>query len=201
VPAEARWGYPGAAEFAEARSWLGSAPGADPRPRALVLRYLAAFGPATAADMQTWSGLPSLHDAFEELRPKLRTFRDERGRELFDVPKAPRPPARTAAPVRFLPDYDNLVLGHADRTRLVADEHRPALVTRNLQIPATFLVDGFVAGTWRVEAQGASATLLLRPFEGLPAKARGELITEGARLLRFVEEDAQKLEVRVAGSG
>jgi hypothetical protein len=132
---------------------------------------------------------------FEEARPKLRVLRDERGRELFDLPKAPRPAADTPAPARFLPDFDNLILAHADRTRLVDDAYRPALATRNLQIPATFLVDGFVAGTWKIERTKARATLKLSPFEPLAKRAREELIAEGGRLLRFVESDAQTFEV------
>ena len=103
------------------------------------------------ADAQTWSGLRDLKETFEELRPKLRAFRDERGRELFDLPKAPRPPADTPAPVRFLPDYDNLLLAHADRTRVISDAHRPKVGTANLRILATFLVDGMVSGTWKIE--------------------------------------------------
>lgn len=96
-----------------------------------------------------------------------------------------------------MPDYDNLILSHADRTRLVAEEHRRALATRNLQVPATFLVDGFVAGTWRIERKKAAAMLAVKPFDDLPAKARDELTEEGKRLLRFVEEDARTFEVRV----
>jgi hypothetical protein len=105
-----------AADFACADTWIKKSIGTDTQPHALVQRYLAAFGPATAADAQTWSGLKGLSAVFEALRPKLRTFRDERGRELFDLPSAPRPEADVAAPVRFLPEFDNIILAHADRT-------------------------------------------------------------------------------------
>ncbi|HVG64277.1 MAG TPA: winged helix DNA-binding domain-containing protein, partial [Hyalangium sp.] len=143
VPTDTEWGYPGAADFAVAESWLGEPLGSDMSPYALILRYLAAFGPATVSDAQTWSGLHALKLPFEELRPKLQTFQDERGRELFDLPKAPRPPEDTPAPVRFLPEYDNLILSHDDRTRFVAKEHRAAVFLPNLRVISTFLVDGF----------------------------------------------------------
>jgi hypothetical protein len=161
-----------------------------------VERYLAAFGPASVKDAQAWSGMRSLADAFAALRPKLAVFRDAKGRELFDLPKAPRPPATTPAPVRFLPDYDNLVLAWADRTRVVADAFRARLATKNLQILPTFLVEGVVAGTWKIERAGKSAALVLAPFEGLSRKAKSELAEEGAALLRFAEGDAPSAEVR-----
>jgi hypothetical protein len=122
-----------------------------------------------------------LKETFEELRPKLLAFRDERGRELFDLPRARRPPAETPAPVRFLPDYDNLLLGHADRTRVIADAHRARVATANLRVLSTFLVDGVVGGTWRIERGRSSAVLVLEPF---------------ATLARFVESDAHSAEVR-----
>src|SRR6185436_7657819 len=99
---------------------------------------------------QAWSGLSGLRPVFEELRPELVTFRDERKRELFDLPDAPRPSEEQPVPVRFLPEFDNLVLSHDDRTRIIADEHRPKVTLKNLQVRATFLVGGFVAGTWKV---------------------------------------------------
>jgi hypothetical protein len=199
VPEEHAWGYPSAAAFAVAESFLRKrlAQGGDLAP--LVQRYLAAFGPASPRDAAAWSGLEELAAAFEPLRPKLRVFRDERGRELFDLPKAPRPPARTPAPVRFLPDYDNLLLAHADRARVIADEHRRRVATANLRILPTFLVDGFVAGTWKVERSRAAAVLVLEPFQAVSRPARAALLEEGERLVRFVESDARTVEVRFAG--
>jgi hypothetical protein len=193
---ESPWGYPATTDFACADTWIGKPVGADPAPDALVLRYLAAFGPATAADVQTWSALSGIAPVLERLRKQLVTFTDERGRELFDLPKAPRPSADTPAPVRFLPDFDNLVLSHADRTRVVADAHRPALVTKNLQVRATFLVDGFVAGTWTVERKKAAAALAIAPFGRISRAVREALEEEGLALLRFAEPDAEKLAVR-----
>jgi winged helix DNA-binding protein len=196
VPTETRWGWPGAASFAVAESWLGRKMEKGGGATALVLRYLGAFGPASVRDAQTWSGMRSLADAFAALRPKLKVFHDEKGRELFDLPKAPRPPAGTPAPVRFLPDYDNLLLAHADRTRVVADAHRARLATRNLQVLATFLVDGFVAGSWKIERARSSAALAVTAFAPLSRKARADLTGEGTALLRFAESDAKTVEVR-----
>jgi hypothetical protein len=199
VPAEARWGWPASSEFSLADAWIGPlAGGSDDSLSAFVLRYLAALGPATAADAQNWSGLQGLKDTFEALRPKLRVFHDARGRELFDLPKAPRPPATTKAPVRFLPDYDTLLLGHADRTRVVSDEHRKKLVTKNLQVLPSFLVDGRVAGTWKIERERAAAVLTLTPFETIARSAQKELAEEGGALLKFTEPDAAQTEVKFA---
>lgn len=190
VPTEDAWGFPAASDFALTDDWLGKKVPTEEAPaHTLVRRYLAAFGPATPRDAQVWSGLQSLRAAFEELRPELVTFRDERKRELFDLPEAPRPDEDTPAPVRFLPEFDNLVLAHDDRTRVIADEHRPKVTLKNLQVRATFLVDGFVAGTWKVERKKKAVTLVLEPFGKLAKKIIGELEREGEALLRFVEPD------------
>src|SRR5207249_1632567 len=147
------------ADFSLAERWLGAKFPAKPMSLdALMLRYLAAFGPATPGDAQTWSGLRGLREVFERLRHKLVTFRDERKRELFDLPDAPRPDEDVPAPIRFLPDYDNLVLSHDDRTRILADEHRSRILTPNLQVRGSFLVDGFVAGSWSTKRQKKTAT-------------------------------------------
>jgi hypothetical protein len=196
APSDAEWGFPGSAAFAVAETWLGRPLGSEQKLQLLVLRYLAGFGPATPNDVKTWSGLRWVAEVLEALRPRLRTFRDERGRELFDLPKAPRPPEDTTAPIRFIPEYDNLILSHADRTRIVADAHRSSIVTRNLQVRATFLVDGFVAGTWKIERKKASATLLIAPFEALTSKTREETGAEGNQLLRFAEPGAERFEVQ-----
>ncbi len=197
VPNDERWGFPSAPPFAVAERWLGEPVDPEQKPHALVLRYLAAFGPATATDAQCWSALRGLKEAFEALRPKLVTFRDDRKRELFDLPRAPRPGPDADAAVRLLPDFDNLVLSHEDRRRVLADAHRSAVVTKNLLVRATFLVDGFVAGTWKVERKKAAATVVLEPFGALPPKSRRALEEEALRLLEWVEEDAAQRSVRV----
>jgi hypothetical protein len=188
------WAYPASSDFAVAETWL-DAPLKKGDPAAFALRYLAAFGPARADDLKTWSGMTNARELLEALRPKLTTFADERGRELFDLPKAPRPGEDEVAPVRFLPEFDNLLLAYADRTRFVAKEHRPRVASRNLFVPATFLVDGAVRGTWRVERKRKSASLVLEPFVPLARTIRRELAEEGESLLRFLEPDAETLAV------
>lgn len=191
APTTDRWAFQANAEFALAEEWIGRPISAEDATHDLTLRYLAAFGPASAMDMQTWSGLPKMKPVLDALRPQLVVLRDERGRELFDLPEAARPDAETPAPVRFLPEFDNLLLSHADRTRVIADEHRDIVyMKKNLRLRATFLVDGFVSGTWRVERKRKEATLLLTPFAPLPKGVMAELAEEGEALLRFLEEDA-----------
>jgi hypothetical protein len=196
VPDDSRWSWPPDADFAVAETFLRTKIAADATPHALALRYLAAFGPATPADFQAWSGLKNTRALFEELRPQLVAFGDKK-RELFDLPDAPRPDEESAAPVRFLPEYDNLLLAHADRARIIADEHRPRVVTKNLRVLATFLVDGVVAGTWSIERKKKLATLTLEPFAKLAKRDRDALVNEGERLLRFAEADAPAFAVTV----
>ena len=192
VPDDSEWAFRSDANFALAESWLGKAPDTDERPHALVMRYLAAFGPASATDVQAWSALAGIREVLEELRPQLVTFRDDRKRELFDLPKAPRPSEDAPAPARFLPGFDNLILSHADRTRIMADEHRPLVTTKNLQVLPTFLVNGFVAGTWKSSLAKKEARLTVLPFEPLSKAAKAELALEADKLVRFIEPDAGK---------
>ena len=194
VPTDAPWGFPGAADFALAETRTAQAP----KPAALVTRYLAGFGPATPADAQSWSGLRGLGEVFDALRPRLRVFRDQRGRELFDLPDAPRPPEDTPAAPRFVPEYDSLILGHAERSRLMDEQHRHRLATPNLLTPATFFVDGFLAGMWRLELKRSAALLRVEPFVALSRATRDALEREGAELARFVEPEAKRVEVRFA---
>ncbi len=191
VPGEdERWGYPRAADFTLADRWLGEPPAAEADPRALVRRYLGAFGPASAKDVQAWSGAGAPKAVLDGMRDELEVFADERGRELFDLPDAPRPPADALAPVRFLPEFDNLVLAHDDRSRVIADEHRSLVTTKNLRVKATFLVDGVVAGIWTIEVKRKVATLRLGPFGKLGQRVLRELEVEGEALLRFMAPGA-----------
>ncbi len=147
--------------------------------RELVRRYLGAFGPATRADISAWSGMPirDFAAALDALEP-LRRFRDDSGRELLDLPQAPLPPADIPAPPRFLPKWDNVLLGFADRRRMLSDDHRRSVVMRNGDVAQTFLVDGFVAGLWRVE----KGKVVLEPFAPLPRAERRALEDEAGRL-------------------
>jgi hypothetical protein len=195
VPDGGAWSFAAGGTFALAESWLKRPVEPEARLADFAWCYLKAFGPASVADAQTWSGLKDLKGTFEELRPKLTVFQDEGGRELFDIPDAPRPPADTPAPARFLPDFDGLLLGHADRTRVISEEHRKRIGTKNLLVVATFLVDGEVAGTWKAEKRRGTAQLTVEPFEKLKKAVRTELEAEGTRLLKFIEEDAKAFEV------
>jgi len=172
------WGRSGQVALTTAEHWLGRPAEPAPTADATVLRYLAAFGPASVKDMQTWAGLTRLRDAFERLRPQLVTFRDENGVELFDLPDAPRPDADIPAPPRFLPEFDNLLLSHADRTRVVPPEYWGRSWVGN-QAYCTFLVDGFLAGVWK-PAEGA---LVVEPFGKLTKAQREDVVEEGARML------------------
>ena len=195
VPPRGVWGKSGPAAHTTAEVWLGCPLEPDPSLDEMVVRYLGAFGPATVKDVQAWSGLTRLSEVVDRLRPRLRIFRDEHGRALFDLPDAPRPDPDTPAPPRFLPEFDNLILSHADRTRIIADDYRKAIASRNGMVPATVLVDGFVRGTWKTEQTRGKATLVVEPFERLPKKDRDVLAEERERLIRFSGEGAEAFEV------
>jgi hypothetical protein len=200
VPPRGVWGRSGRALQAPVDSWLGRPLSAFPVER-LVLRYLAAFGPATVRDMQAWCGLTRLAEVADRLRPQLRVFANTDGPELFDLPDAPRPPADTPAPVRFLYDYDNLLLSHADRRRVVGEPGDVDFAAHgyhadsNLQ-PSSVLIDGMVAATWRVDHDRDTATLDVRSFRSLASHQLAEIEAEGAALLGFLHP-GQRPDVRV----
>ena len=196
VPPRGLWGKSGQTTHTTAETWLGRPLDSDPSLDVLVLRYLGAFGPASVKDVQTWSGLTGLRDVIERLRPSLSSFRDEHGKELFDLPDAPRPTPDTLAPPRFLPEFDNLILSHADRTRIMADKYRRVIASRNGMVPATILLDGFVAGVWKIEKSRVVATLVIEPFETLPKQDREALAEEGEHLVHFVEDGAKTHDIR-----
>ncbi|MDQ1300702.1 MAG: hypothetical protein QG637_622 [Chloroflexota bacterium] len=196
TPTDARWSYPGNPHFALAEAWLGRPISPEEDLKALVFRYLAAFGPASVQDVQTWSGFPKLKEAIGEFKADLRVYRDERGRELLDLPDTPLVDEATPAPVRFLPEYDNLLLSHQNRTRVIPEKHHAHVFLAGLRVAATILVDGFVAGAWKIEKAKGAATLTITPFEPLAQATRDALAEEGERLARFVEADAKAFEVR-----
>ncbi|MBC8074837.1 MAG: winged helix DNA-binding domain-containing protein, partial [Chloroflexales bacterium] len=139
------------------------------------------------------------NDLFAQLRPELLVYRDDGRRELFDLPDQPLPDGEVPAPVRFLPEYDNLLLSHRTRTRVIADEHRARVYLPGLRVRATILVDGFVRGAWKIERAKQGATLIIEPFVALGAPERQALVEEGERLVRFVEPDAASFALRFAG--
>jgi hypothetical protein len=190
VPPRGLWRTSGQARWARAEMWLGRDLDDHPSPDEVVLRYLRAFGPATVNDIQAWSGLTRLREVTNGLGERLRSLRDERGRELLDIPDGLLPDPDTPAPVRFLPPFDNAILAHADRTRIVPAEHRNVVARDRLM--RTFLVDGFVAGTWGID----DATLHVRPIRPLRRNERAAVATEGERLVEFVAPDATERSVR-----
>ncbi len=197
VPIPKAWSYPGNPRFTLAEDWLGTPPPTHDHQADLVKRYLAAFGPATVADMQAWSYLTKLQPGFQGLRSDLACYRDERGRELFDLPDAALEADDRPAPVRFLPEFDNLLLAHQDRTRVIPKVFRSHVYLPGLRVAATVLVDGFVAATWTTERARQEATLAIVPFEQLAGAVRTAVIEEGVRLMRFVEPDAKTISVRI----
>ncbi|QFU87018.1 winged helix DNA-binding domain-containing protein [Amycolatopsis sp. YIM 10] len=192
VPPRGLWGRSGRTTCVPADLWLGRELGTATAADDLLRRYLAAFGPASVADMQAWSGLTRLREVVDRLRPGLVTFVDEGGTELFDLPEAPRPGAGVPAPPRFLPEFDNLLLAHADRRRVLPDEHRELVVAGK----CAFLIDGRVAGTWRIAKEKNVAVLVIEPFADMSTKDRHELADEGRRLLAFAEPEAERTEIR-----
>ena len=194
LPPRGIWGAGGVPTLTTAESWIGAPLEHAPSLDAMVLRYLAAFGPAGVRDAQMWCGLTRLDAVFERLRPGLATFCDEQGRELFDLPEAPRPDPETPAPPRFLPEYDNALVSHADRRRIIADEHRARVFTRG-----TLLVDGFVRGTWKLTSRTRTATLAIEPFRPLAQRTRAAVRREGERLLSFAAVDGASHELHLPG--
>jgi Winged helix DNA-binding domain len=197
VPPRGVWGAGGQAKYAPLELWTGSDLEVRPSVQDLVLRYLAAFGPASVMDMQAWSGLTKLRTVFEELRPRLVTFRDEDGKELFDLPDAPRPDAEVPAPVRFLGEYDNALLGFADRRRIIPEDFPWTAVLEEGHFVSNLLVDGMLRGVWRIEREGKRrATLLIRLHGRVAKRERDEVTAEARRLVDFAAADAEVRDVR-----
>ena len=183
VPPRGVWGTGGAAAWAVLADWLGAPLSSEPvesRVDALVLRYLGAFGPASVADVQAWSGLTRLREVVERL--PVRVFRGEAGQTLYDLPDAPRPAEDAPAPPRFLPEYDNLLLSHSDRTRVIPHRRPVPLPPGNGASAGTFLIDGWWQGSWQLRNQ----ELRIRPFVELRPADRDALLAEAAGLCAFI---------------
>jgi hypothetical protein len=191
TPPRGTWGGRGLVTLTTFEAWLGRPPGPAFADEELVLRYLAAFGPASVADMRAWSGI-AMRTTFERLRPRLRTFRDPQGRELFDLPRAPRPSPDVDAPIRLLPDYDNVLLAHADRTRIMPPGRHLGLFSSNGIMKGSILVDGFVRAAWIPETKGDTTTMRVTPFERPLARLEArEVEAEARKLLELLAPGAR----------
>jgi len=203
APPGGHWRYGGTdAPYVAARHWIG--PGTRPPEEdaieRLIRRYLGAFGPARLADIARFAGQvpPRIRPVLQRLAPSLRRFADPEGRDLFDLPRAPRPPAETQAPLRFLPRYDELLIGYEHRDRVIAAKHRGAVYAKNAIIEAVFLVDGMAAGTWGLATTNTDAVVRIRPFGTLSRPDRTAATVEGERLARFLAPDAKTHGARIA---
>lgn len=172
-----RWGHRGRIPCALAEDWLGRPLDPETPAAPMIRRYLAGFGPASVRDMQAWSGVTRLKDVVAGM--DLTEYRDEHGRVLYDLPGAALADADAPAPVRFIPEFDNLVLGHADRTRIVSDADRGRVISGAI-VRSTLLVDGFVHGLWRMDR----SRLVVSPFRPLPDP--DAVLAEAGRLAGFI---------------
>ncbi|TDB76454.1 winged helix DNA-binding domain-containing protein [Actinomadura sp. KC216] len=197
VPPRGVWGSSGPIAHTTAEKWLGEPLADDATPDELVMRYLAAFGPSTVMDAQTWSGLTRLKEVMERLRPRLVTFEDEKGRELFDLPDAPRPGPDVPAPPRLLYDFDNLLLSHADRSRVITGQFEAQNYRVRRPVPSIVLIDGFTAGEWTLDRQGDQATMTIKTYDKPAPDDAEALEAEAHRLVSFAAADAQTRRVHI----
>ncbi|MGH2379443.1 MAG: winged helix DNA-binding domain-containing protein [Candidatus Limnocylindria bacterium] len=203
APPSGTWAYRRSGSLIAARTWLkdGEPPSFEKAVEHSVARHLTAFGPASLDDISSWTHIriPPIRDAIATIGRKVTVFRGESGALLYDLATSPRPGVDTVAPVRFLPKWDSTLLAYvpADRVRILPETYRKAVIIKNGDVAQSFLVDGFVAGTWDVASTPKVATLTLRPFAALPQATRAALFEEGARLARFVAPDSGSHEVRV----
>ena len=182
TPPRGVWRASGPVTLTTFEAWLGRPPGPAIAAEKLVLRYLAAFGPASPADFRAWSGL-AMRPVFEKLRPRLRTYRDEEGRELFDVATAPRPPKDAEVPVRLIPDYDNILLAHSDRSRIMPRGRHLGMFSSAGVMQGAVLVDGFVRAMWSPGKTGLVVAPFTRP---LTRSEKPAIEAEALRLLSFL---------------
>lgn len=195
------WRRAGPAAQVSTEGWLGEPVDTTGTRSELVLRHLRAFGPATVADIQQWCGLSQLRDDVEALGPALRRYRAEDGAVLWDVAGARLPDGARPAPVRLLPQWDNLVISYADRARVIEPDRFGELFTVNGIFHACVLVDGFVRGLWSLQRDRRGAVLVVAPFEPLPDDVTPELRAEADRVLAVVAPEVERREVVVQSAG
>ena len=198
VPTDEPWAFPTNARFQLAESWLGKAVPSSEDASALVLRYFKAFGPASIADAQAWTGLQGLRPIVASLGAKLRTFKDERRRELFDVADATHPDPDTPAPIRFLQEFDNVLMGYQDRSRILDAKHKAFVLLPGLRVAATVLLDGVIAATWKVERAKKRATIVVQLLAKTPKATTKDIAAEAERVVAFLEPDSDDYDVRFA---
>lgn len=197
VPPRGIWGRSGQPTYATAEHWLGSPLLLDPKPEELVRRYLAAYGPASVLDVQAWSGLTKLGEVVERLRGELRVFRNEDGRELFDLPEAPRPSPDTPAPANLLGGFEQMLLSYADRTRVVSLEHLKEQVKTRAVARGTVLVNGRFAGVWDLATKANAATVAIELWVKVAQSEQDALARRAGELLQFAEPSADSHDVHL----
>jgi len=196
VPPRGLWGRTSRPTNTTAEAWLGASMAPDPSIDDLLLRYLAAFGPASVADMRVWSWLTGLREVVERLRPRLRTFRDEGGRELFDVEDGVIADPDLAVPIRFLPQYDNVFLSHDDRSRILVG----GVKVEDLVWKGGVLIDGYVGAAWRIRRDKKAATMTVTLYVPVTGVQGAEIEAEGKRLFSFLAPDAGSREIQLVAS-
>jgi len=197
VPPRGVWGRAGRARWTTVERWLGEPVSAEASRADLVRRYLAAFGPASVRDIQNWSGLTRLKEVFEELRGELRVFYDQSGTELFDVPDGPLPDPDVPAPPRVLPNYDNVLLGHQDRSRIVPSEPPAPMLPDHEADRGSVLVDGYFAGLWKLDRSGRDVTMRIELGWRIRKRDERALRQEAERALAFIQPKARTRSVTI----
>lgn len=195
LPPRGIWGKSGQAFHTSAEAWIDTLPISKLTTEDIILRYLAAFGPASIQDIQVWSGLTRLNDKVEKLLPQLIIFHDDEGNELFDIPNAPRPDQIISSPPRFLGGFDNILLSYADRKRIIDDAYRNLVFTKNGIIRPTILIDGFVSGIWKIQKEKGTARLNIELFKKIHEEEHKALMEEATRLLDFIVDNESSREI------
>lgn len=195
IPPSGTWGVGTRATYTTAESWLGAPASASTEPGALFRRYLAAFGPATVMDFQTWTGMTRLKTPLAPALQDLATYQDEGGKTLYDLPDLPIAAAEAPAPVRFLPEYDNILIAHKDRRRILPEAQRKKVFVSAGRVLGSVLIDGFVGAIWKSQREKTKAILLVSLFEKQTDEILGAIEAEGMALLRFIEDEAQDFSV------
>jgi hypothetical protein len=185
VPPRGLWGRSGRPTLTTIEAWLGHPLATEVTVDDVVMRYLGAFGPASVADVQAWSGLTRLGEVVDRLGPSLRRFTGPTGAALFDLPDAPRPDEDTPAPVRLIAEFDNLTIGYADRTRVIAEDDRRRAYSVNGIVPGLVLVDGVTEGVWRLQRSGDRTIVAISAFRPIGARDRAEIGAEALALAAF----------------